>query len=287
MVLADLLREGHGALLPADTDTPHLDVALLLAHTLGISRETLYMNLREPVEGEGIKRFRTLIRRRKAGEPVAWIIGVKEFWGLEFQVGPGVLCPRQDSETLVEAALAIMPEGSSGRLHDCCCGPGTIGIALASERMGWHISASDISDDAKKYFRLNNEKLTGSRVHFIQSDLLEGLSDCFDIIVANPPYLRPEETAERRALGWREPPLALDGGDMDGLGVIRRLIPQAAAHLQPGSTLLLEADPRQMPVLRTLLQSGGFHTVTIRRDLGGRDRVISGILSRAPLKTPI
>ncbi|MDT8299434.1 MAG: peptide chain release factor N(5)-glutamine methyltransferase, partial [Spirochaetaceae bacterium] len=257
--------------------------SLLLAHSRGISREKLYMELGETCTAQVLESYRTALERRLSGEPVAWIIGIKEFWGMGFQVGPGVLCPRPDSEILVEAALKSMDEAeilgiqSNGvpRLHDCCCGPGTLGIALGVERPNWEVSASDISPQAEEYFRINNQNLAGGRLTYHQSDLMEGIPGPFDIIVSNPPYLTPAETKERTELGWREPVLALDGGGTDGLDVIRRLIPRIFNRLIPGGTLLLEADPLQMPYIRQILASNDFVEVNVHQDLAGHERAIT------------
>ncbi len=358
MTVREALSEGAAALEHHETDTPRLDAALLLAHARGSTRERLYMDLAESAPPAVLDSYRNALHRRLSGEPVAWIIGVKEFWGLEFTVGPGVLCPRPDSEILVEAALEIMqgmiPEAAAetaqsaidnrplsakdswrigtmphngaqsaairhnaprcddqppipanhptsgresplsqpgasqpagvppsavqhrpaGRLHDCCCGPGTLALALSHRRPDWDISASDISEDAARYFALNNEKLCAGRVGYSHADLMEGIGGPFDIIVSNPPYLTPAETEERTALGWREPVLALNGKDTDGLGIIRRLIPRIFNRLSPGGTTLIEADPLQMPRIEEILFANGFEDIEIRRDLGNRDRVM-------------
>jgi release factor glutamine methyltransferase len=217
------------------------------------------------------------MKRRTAGEPVAWIVGVKEFWGLEYAVGPGVLCPRPDSEILIESVLEIMDSteclSSGRRLHDCCCGPGTLALALATERPEWQISASDISEDAAAYFKQNNQALTGGRVTYTHADLLKDINGPFEVIISNPPYLTPGETDDRVALGWKEPVLALDGGGNDGLDLIRRLIPRVSDRLITGGVFLLEADPLQMPIIRQILLDTGFERPRIARDLAGRERI--------------
>jgi release factor glutamine methyltransferase len=196
MTIRDALAEGYSILEGHETQTPRLDASLLLSHSRGISREKLYMELGEPCTEHVLESYRTALERRLSGEPVAWIIGFKEFWGMRFRVGPGVLCPRPDSEILVEAALETMDYIESvrngPRLHDCCCGPGTLGIALGAERPNWEVSASDISPDAAKYFKINNQNLAGGRLTYHHSDLMEGIPGPFDIIVSNPPYLTPD-----------------------------------------------------------------------------------------------
>jgi len=282
MTIREALAEGRSALAGCDTDTPQLDSSLLLSFACGISRERLYMNLPEELEKSRLELFRTLMRRRGSGEPVAWILGSKEFWGLDFKVGPGVLTPRPDSEILIESALEIMDRKSgvltrSGRLHDCCTGPGTLALTLARERPDWDISASDISEEAAVYFKKNNRSLTESRVAYSHADLMEGVENNFDIIVSNPPYLTPVETDDRVALGWKEPELALNGGGIDGLNLIRRLIPRIFQRLNNNGAVLIEADPLQMPIIKQILSDTGFVRSRLRQDLAGRNRVIIAV----------
>ncbi|RKX89781.1 MAG: peptide chain release factor N(5)-glutamine methyltransferase [Spirochaetes bacterium] len=274
MTIREALREGWSALTGSDTETPQLDTSLLLSHACGISREKLYMDLPEELDEKRLELFRANMKRRISGEPVAWIIGNKEFWGLDFKVGPGVLCPRPDSEILIESALEIMGKKKSGSLHDCCTGPGTLALTLASERPSWDISASDISVQAADFFKANNQKLTGSRVRYTHSDLMNGINETFDVIVSNPPYLTPVEMGDKVALGWKEPGLALDGGGIDGLNLIRRLIPRISDHLNSRAAVLIEADPLQMPIIKQILSDAGFVRITFRQDLAGRNRIV-------------
>jgi len=262
VTIREALAEGRAALAGCDTDTPQLDSSLLLSHACGISRERLYMELPDELENNRLETFRNLMERRVSGEPVAWILGTKEFWGLDFKVGPGVLTPRPDSEILIESAMEIMDRKSAeltraGMLHDCCTGPGTLALTLAHERPDWEISASDIS-----------------RVEYRHTDLMEDVKQKFDIIVSNPPYLTPIETGDRAALGWKEPELALNGGGIDGLNLIRRLIPRISDRLESSGAVLIEADPLQMPIIKQILSDTGFMRIRLRQDLAGRDRVI-------------
>lgn len=272
MTVREALIDGGTQL--KNMDTPHLDAALLLAHSCGTNREQLYMQLLDPLDMERIIVYRKALKRRIAGEPVAWITGTKEFWGLEFQVGPGVLCPRPDSEILVETALDSIPEDIPFRLHDCCSGPGTLAVAIASERPLLQASASDVSDDAAHYFNLNNTAHTGGRISFIKNNLLDGIDGPFDMIISNPPYLTPAETLERIEQGWREPALALNGDGVDGLSIITKLIGQASIRLANGGILMLEAAPLQIPAIGNMLSASGFHSLVVVKDLGGHNRVI-------------
>lgn len=275
MTIRDALSESRNSLY--GTDTPELDTSLLLSHAMGISREQLYMRLSDEINTEVLSVFRNAVERLNAGEPAAWVTGVKEFAGFEFSVGPGVLCPRPDSEVVCETALELMDSdffsASERRLHDCCCGPGTLGLTLAAMRPHWNVSASDISARAAVFFKRNNAQLTGNRVAYKQADLLEGLDGPYEIIVSNPPYLTPAETESRSATGRLEPALALNGGGSDGLNLIRRLIRQAAERLIPGGALLIESSPLQTRAIRQILTDNGFHSIRCCRDLGGRERV--------------
>lgn len=283
MTVREALARGKNALAGHETDTPDLDTSLLLSHVLGIDRAGLYMNLSDELPAVAWDSFEKAMKRRAEGEPVAWITGCKEFWGLEYSVGPGVLCPRPDSEVLIEEALVLMDRicsaetpgsESAARLHDCCTGPGTLALALKTERPDWDISASDISPDAQKFFSENNLRLTAGEVSYRDSDLMRDVEGPFDIIISNPPYLTPAETEDRRTLGWKEPVLAMDGGGNDGLDLIRRLIPEMFSRLRDNSFVLIEADPLQMPIIREILTDTGFTNIRIRQDLGERDRVI-------------
>ena len=281
MTVREALALGRTALQDHETDTPDLDASLLLCHVLGITREKLYMRLGDDVAPRARRAYEKAMSRRSDGEPVAWITGYREFWGLDFTVGPGVLTPRPDSEVLIEEALTLMDRmtsaggaGSSLRLHDCCSGPGTLALALLSERPDWDISASDISEAAGKFFSINNDRLCAGKALYHQTDLMDGIAGPFDMIVSNPPYLTPAETSERMDAGWKEPVLALDGGGPDGLDVIRRLIPAVHGRLKPGGAVLIEADPLQMPIIGEILGCTGFTGIRVRKDLGDRDRVI-------------
>jgi len=278
MTVQEALIEGQRILKKEGTDSPALDAALLLSQARHTSRERLYMDLAESLTPKQISCFHRSVRRRSSGEPVAWILGFKEFWGRNFVVGPGVLCPRPDSETLVEAALEIMDKSgdSGGTLHDCCCGPGTLAISLACERPHWKLSGSDISVIAAGYFRQNNQRLCDGRVDFTKSDLMEGINGPFDIIIANPPYLTPTETNTRVDPGWKEPALALNGGGEDGLDMIRRLVPRAATRLVRMGSILLEANPLQMSPIRQILSEDNFIKMKLYKDMAGRERVIAG-----------
>lgn len=262
-------------------DSPRLDAEVLLAHCLGVERIRLYMDHDKPLSEAERAVFRELVRRRLAGEPVAYIIGTREFWSLVLEVGPAVLIPRPETEGLVEQALARL--GAMGRPEpvtavDVGTGSGAIALALASELPHAAIHATEISPAALELARSNAARLELS-VQWHQGDLLERLPRQLrpDLVVSNPPYIASRDLVKLpRDVRSFEPRGALDGG-ADGLQVINRLVPQAAQRLGPGGALMLEIGHDQGPAVGQLLRLHGFEQVEIIKDLAGLDRIVSGI----------
>jgi release factor glutamine methyltransferase len=289
MTVGEALAEGTALLRSSGNENPRLDAALLLADILRTDRGGLVLAEPDPLSGAARRRFGLSLKRRIQGECVAYILGRREFRGLDFAVTAAVLVPRPDTETLVEAALGYIDRrGSPGkiRLLDLCTGSGAVAISLKHERPDVAVFASDISPEAVKIARANARRLLGrdgragkSRgVTFFQGDLFENVEGSFDCITANPPYV-PTKTIDTLAREVRrEPRLALDGGE-DGLDLIRRVIGEAKERLSPGGILLLEAGPGQMAAITGLLASRGYRNGNIRRDLAGRDRVIGAYVS--------
>jgi release factor glutamine methyltransferase len=289
MTIQELLAEGKKTLAaPCDSafiDTPALDAALLLAETLQARREDLIARANEEVSEQVREKYMALLERRRSGECIAYILGRKEFCGLEFAVNPKVLVPRPDTETLFEAALEYIGQYAEKGLSvlDLCTGSGALAISLKKECPLLLVSASDISAEALEIAALNAGRLltreaAESAVAFVHSDIFESFPGRFNIIVSNPPYVPSGEISNLAPEVQLEPRVALDGGE-DGLTFIRQIIVQAPEHLLPGGVLLLEADPRQMPQIRNLLANNGFESVRLHRDLSGRDRVISAKLA--------
>lgn len=269
---AELRRRQNGS-----DDTAFLDVSLILARCLGIPRTQLLMKYPETIApGDIPPSFEEGWARRLAGESVAYIVGMKEFFGRDFLVDRRVLAPRPDTETLVSAALevgdAMEPDSHALRLHDLCTGSGAVAISIAAERPAWSVSASDISADALDIARANASRLLEKKLPLLLADLLAGLEGPFDIITANPPYVPTGETAALLSQGWKEPALALDGGP-DGLDIVSRLVRQAGAFLAPGGFLLIETDSLQSESLRVMFRSEGFVDIRVWRDLAGLDRI--------------
>jgi release factor glutamine methyltransferase len=290
MTVSEALTEGKRRLQSpspsSNIDTPSLDAALLLAEVLHIRREEIALLGENPVTEEDRALFIRLLERRRSGECIAYILGRREFGGLVFTVNTSVLVPRPDTETLLEAALCDINSTAEPERHlsvlDLCTGCGALAIALKSEKPSLAVTASDISPEALETAELNAMRLLGCQppghegeiIRFINSDIFENISESFNIIVSNPPYIPTGELASLAPEVKQEPRLALDGG-ADGLDYIRKIISQAPGHLLPDGVLLLEADGGQMPAIRRLLEGRGFCEIKNQKDLGGKERVIS------------
>ena len=275
------LQRGQSTLFYAEVETPLLDATVLLGEALGLSKEQLLARPEAPVQEEGYRRFQEFLDRRCRGIPVSYIRRKKEFFSLEFYVDERVLVPRPDTEALVEEALALLDRRPGRHLreaplvHDACTGSGCVAIALQHSRPGLLVSASDISAGAEEVFRLNCRRLLGRELPFHRSDLLQQVSGPYDLITANPPYLRDGEVEDMRKVGWPEPRGALAGGP-DGTALLAALVRQAPARLGPRGSLLVEADPSQAAFVRQRLELSGFREVEAVPDLSGRPRVIRG-----------
>jgi release factor glutamine methyltransferase len=283
MLIREALAEAAAAGVSA------LDASLLLAEVLNTSRSSLIAADSRPLDEASLAAFRALVKRRLAGECVAYIIGRKEFYGLDFQVTPAVLVPRPDTETLVETALGVIETIKKSamtnqpvrvRVLDLCTGSGAIAIALKHAIPELEVWAVDISDEALAVARATAARLLPpDSIHLCHSDLFSALSSPFHLIVSNPPYVPTAEIAGLAPEVRGEPLLALDGGS-DGLAIIGRIISGAPQLLSStnqrfAGVLLLEADPRQMKRIAALLQQAKFTDIQISRDLSGTERVIA------------
>jgi release factor glutamine methyltransferase len=268
-VAAGRQRLRGAGISPVESD---LDARLLAEHVLGWTTEQFLADAGNPVPEDFGPRYDALLQRRAAREPFAYIVGHREFWGLEFEVNPDVLIPRPSTEFIVEAALELFPMRSEPlAIADVCTGCGCVAIALAHERPAAIVIATDISDVALDVARRNGVRLgVADRVTFTRSDLLEGVSGPLDAVLANPPYVversRPALQPEVRD---HEPAVALFGGS-DGLGLITRLVAEAPSRLRSGGYLVCEFGLGQDVEIEALLCAAPELTlVDVRRDLQG------------------
>ncbi len=259
----------HGA------ETPRLDAEVLLSYLLGQKRIFLYVHFDQPLTAEELARYREMVKRRAAGEPVAYICGEKEFMVLTFKVTPAVLVPRPDTETLVEAVIERLKGKEGARIADVCTGSGAIALALAHYLPESSIVATEISADAVSIAKENAESLgLSERVVFCEGDLLAPLSgETFDAIVSNPPYIPSVEIAGLPREVRAEPIIALDGG-ADGLDFYRRLVHESAALLKDGGFLAVECGDTQAGAVAEMAVTGGFGRTGIVHDLADKERVV-------------
>ena len=259
-------------------DRARLDSETLFLHVLGENKAWLLAHLDDELPGDKVARFNDLIERRYAGEPIQYITGEQEFYGLPFRVTADVLIPRPETEHLVEKALGLAAEFERPRIVDVGTGSGAIAVALAYRFPLAQIAAVDISPAALDVARENASRNgVGGRIDFKQSDLLDAVADeRFEMVVSNPPYV---PTTDRDSLSVEvrdhEPGLALFAG-ADGLDVYRRLIPAAFAVLEPGGLLLMEIGYGQSAAVAAPLTESGFEKVEFVPDLQGIPRVACG-----------
>lgn len=252
-------------------ESPRLDAQVLLAHTLGLSRIQLYAQFDKPMGADELGIFREYVKRRLAREPVAYIVGYKEFWSRSFSVTPDVLIPRPDSELLIERILDRVNKEQSLRMADVGCGSGALGITLACELPGSTVTLVDVSPEALAIAEENGRRLCDAdRLSFVEGDLLEKVAGPLDLVVANLPYVTHMEMKELSPEVSTEPVLALDGGQ-DGLDFIRRLLQQT--RLVAGGWIFLEHGNQQGPAVRVLCEEAGMAHVETARDLAGHERI--------------
>jgi release factor glutamine methyltransferase len=274
----ELLRWTQGHFAGRGIETARLDAECLLAHALGVERLRLYVDFDKPVGEAERAAFRELVRRR-AGEriPVAHLVGLREFWSLPLRVTPDVLVPRPETETLVTAGLDLVAGAASPRVLDLGTGSGAVALALARELPGARVTATDTSAAALKLAQENAERLDlAERIRFLEGDWLEPVvTERFDLVVSNPPYVAEAERPRLAPELAHEPPGALFAGP-DGLAALRRLTAGVGSVLEPRGAVAFELDPRQAAAVAGWLRDAGFAEVAVHRDLAGRPRVVSG-----------
>ena len=266
----------HDAANRIGGDSPRLDAEILLAHVLGKPRSHLYAWPERELDANQCDAFARLVERRVAGEPVAYLVGEQEFWSLPLTVTPGVLIPRPETERLVELALTLHTAPVADVL-DLGTGSGAIAIALATERPGWRLLATDVSEAALDVARVNAERRHCHNLDFAIGNWYDAVPDSqrFDLIVSNPPYVRNDDPHLEQGDLRFEPEGALTSGH-DGLDDIRRIAAGARKHLRPGGWLLVEHGYDQAVEAAEILRAAGLSAVRREPDLGGRDRVTLG-----------
>ncbi|MFV8816698.1 peptide chain release factor N(5)-glutamine methyltransferase [Haliea sp. E17] len=266
----ELLRSASD--LPGDS--PRRDVEILLCHCLGKSRAWLYAWPEARLDADALAQFRELFRRRRAGEPVAYLTGQREFWSLPLAVAPTTLIPRPDTETLVEWALELPLPGAAAVL-DLGTGTGAIALALASERPHWQVQGVDVSPEAVALARHNAQRCDLPQVQFSCSDWFAAVRGSFDLIVANPPYIAGDDPHLAEGDVRFEPRSALVADD-SGLADLHAIVRAAPDFLNGAGWLLLEHGFEQADAVREALVAAGFERIATRVDLAGNPRISGG-----------
>jgi release factor glutamine methyltransferase len=274
LTIGALLALGAERLRRASAPDPggrSLDAEVLLAHALSMSRTQLKTRPENVPDTERAQHFADLLERRAAGEPVAYILGYKDFWTLRLAVNPSVLVPRPETELLVERALALGPD-STARVVDLGTGSGAIALSLAREKPDWAVVATDVSEQALAVARNNASLLDLGRVEFLAGRWLEPLATRrFDLIVSNPPYIAEADPALLDPALMREPQTALTSGP-DGLAAIREIVASAPRYLERRGWVILEHGADQAAAVARELVVRGFGHVRSHRDLAGHER---------------
>lgn len=275
MNISDWLNYAKGVLAASGCPDPEIDARWMAEDALGMTRQELHFEADRAISPEGLERLGAMLSRRAQGEPVQYVLGSADFMGLRFQVSPEVLIPRQDTETLVEAALiALRSMPDAPAVLDLCAGSGCIGLSLATLAPDARVTLSDVSREALEVARRNAKSL-GVKAELRQGDLFQAVGrERFDLIASNPPYIPRAELDSLQKEVRFEPRLALDGGE-DGLDFYRRIAREAGAHLNPGGSLYMEVGVGEAGAVLALLkaQLPCVEAGTIR-DLNGIERVV-------------
>lgn len=279
--LGMLYRMAKEALRETGIPTPELDARLIIRKALGVEEARIYAHPEEEVFPEALGRVQALLERRLKGEPMAYILGEKEFYSRPFVVDPRVLIPREETELLVDEALGIIKDFPSPKVADVGTGCGCIAITIALEHPGAMVVAIDSSREALKVARANARRLCPrdalKRLRFVRGELLRPLRDgTIDVVVSNPPYVSEEEyELLPREVRDFEPKEALVAGE-DGLSCLARIVNDTPRVLKKGGWLLVEIGAGQGGDVSAMFCEAGFSEVAVLQDLSGKDRVVKG-----------
>jgi release factor glutamine methyltransferase len=260
-------------------ESPRLDAEILLAHVLNCPRIQLYVRYDVALTDDQRGRMRELVRRRAAREPVAYLVGKREFFGLDFQVSRGVFIPRPETELLVVELVKNLKEQPAASVLELCVGSGCVCVAAAVNLPQVRMTAVELFPDVLKVARENAEKHgILQRIQFCEGDLYAALQkpELFDAIVSNPPYIAASEIdGLQPEVSLHEPRTALDGG-IDGLDIVRRILEGAGSHLHPGGRILMELSPETVFAAAELAEKNhDLDKVSILRDDAGASRFLS------------
>jgi release factor glutamine methyltransferase len=266
-----LLLSATETLAPC-SESARLDAELLLCHILDKPRSYLFSRPEQELTGAQAHAFTQLLQRRQQGEPMAYLTGEREFWSLMLKVNTATLIPRPETEQLVEQTLLHIPMHQAWQVADLGTGSGAIALAIAHERPDCVITAVDQSAAALQVARDNADRLGMKNIIFLQGDWLQGLPPDFDIIVANPPYIRADDPHLQQSGLPYEPRTALVA-ENNGMAAIEHICQQTQQHLKTGGWLLMEHGYDQGAGVRACLQHYGYHDIETFKDLSGNDRV--------------
>jgi release factor glutamine methyltransferase len=272
LTVIEVLKAASGHLQKHSSDSARLDAEVLLAQALGVRRLDLYLQFDRALSDDELTRYRGLVKRRADGDPVAYLVGHKEFMALDFEVTPAVLVPNPDTEVLVQRAVAIARQAPETlRVADVGTGSGCIAISIAHYASDVEVWATDLSLEALQVAARNVIRHRVTRqVHLVHGDLLDPLDGSFDVICANLPYVAPGTPLPAEVTAQPAQALYAQQG---GAALVLRLLEVAPARLKPGGKVLAEVDPSIVPVVAEAVRRS-FYNHTFLRDLGGRERVI-------------